>query len=251
MSPADANLSALLARARAMRFGPPPGAGATFALAVRPDGSIADDGKPGEADPDEELVAGAVHDILTAAHAAHGRRWAVRGDQDQWHEGDHSEAEAETPVRLDSVVRRVLHTVRASLGDPDPATADTGDPADLSAVRRTPRARLARAAVESMKEWTPAHLCHMFGEEASVADVLDALDRPAPPEPVNYFRRLERGDGVFAVGRTVLAGDALPLSTRRLHTPPTDPRQTRTLYARTTRRYEVPPTDGERAEAHP
>ena len=236
MSLADPNLATLLARARAMT-GP-----AAFGLTVRPDGGIADDGRPDAASPDDELVAHAVADVLLAAHAAHGRRWAARGDQDQWHEGDDSEASAAAPVRLDSFVRGVLAATRRAAGRPDPA--------DLSALRRTPRARLARAAVEAMRDWTPAHFCHMFGAEVRVPDVLAALDEPPPAEPVNYFRRLAPGPGAFAAGRTVLAGASLPLETRRLNAPPTDPAVTRTLYARTTRRYEVPPTAGERAETH-
>jgi hypothetical protein len=235
-------LAVLLARARAIRFGPAGERDAAFALVVRPDGALVDDGKPGRSNPDEELVAGAVADIVAAAHAAGGRRWAARGDQDQWHEGEHSEAATDHPVRLDSFVRGVLAKSRRALGAPAPA--------DLTGTHRTPRSRLARAAIGATAGWTPAHFCHLFGSEVSPASLLDALDAPPAPVAVNYFRRIEPPEGVFAAGALVLAGDRLPLDPRRLHTAPHDVAATRTMYVRSARRYEVPPADGERAEAH-
>ena len=246
----DAALVALIARARSMTG--PAAAPAQFDLVVRQNGSLADDGTGGTdgPDPDEELVAGAIQDVLTAVHEAHGNRWAVRGTQDQWHEGDHSEGSCANPVRLDSLARSLVRTLRRSAGDPDPSTAEPSDPSDLSSVGRTARAQLARAVVESMRSWTAGHLYHMFGAEVLLDRVLSALEHPAPQRPVNYFRRLEPDGNAFTPGRVVLAGTQLPLDPTRLHTLPTADAVLRTLYARTTRQYTVPPTAGERAEAN-
>lgn len=220
----DPAFAALLARA----VGP-----VLFGSLAQPDGSVADDGNPATPDADD-VTRGAVHEILAAVLDAGGRRWAARGDQDLWHEGADSESPEPNPVRLDTLVRDARRDI----------------PGGLPADRKDAAVALARAAIERTRGWSAGHFLHLFGVAVTADELLKSLDDPPPPEPVNYFRRVEYAERAFSPGQTVMSGSHLPLDVRRVFTDPHHSDATRTLYARTSQQYQIPPAPGERSEAH-
>lgn len=207
--------------ARLIGAAPSPGPLPAAAAAARPD-------------PVAELVAGAVRDLTLAASVVTGRRWACRGDQDQWHEGADPDAACEDPLRLDTLARRVHRAAAAGGGTPS-------------------RDDVARRVAALVEGWTPAQQRHVFGRPVAAAALAAALDRLAAfaPPAVEYFRRHAVPAGAFAPGRDVLAGAALPLRPARLRDAPVDPEATRYLYVRTAERAEVPPAAGGGAAARP
>lgn len=100
------------------------------------------------------LVDAAGRALRAAVYRLTGCRWACRGDQDCYHEGDHCDAVVVRPVRLTEYLRGVyLHLLER----------DGRPPADDR--------ELVLAALALMAGWEDAHDRHLFGQPVDPAAV--------------------------------------------------------------------------------